>query len=389
MLQIQDRNEKETDSTSIRVAILEFAIGGGLGISITDGVSSHDESVIGRSGFADLAAEGLAMSTCLISDMTGLKNAEVHCVWDTQLGACPFANVVLHPTRTKRTLEELLVDWGSVANLCDVAVIIAPESNGLLHDIIESMRSGTCRLLNCSPEFIAAGSDKWESYERLNGFCRQPNTVLGSSFLSSPKLLDDRNGLILKPRDGVGSDSVQFFASHSELQIEMRNRYRKAFDTTEPKKTDLNRLDQWLVQEFVPGIAGSISIVCGRNSQIVLPTMTQRIERDALQCLRYTGSDGYRKLIDDDESHLLAKTIVQHLPGTPLGWIGIDFVASANGPIVIEVNPRLTSSYIGLRKIVDRNLAAKILEADTAHFEPFNYPIQFKKHSGSFQVKQL
>ncbi|NIV10374.1 MAG: ATP-grasp domain-containing protein, partial [Aliifodinibius sp.] len=39
------------------------------------------------------------------------------------------------------------------------------------------------------------------------------------------------------------------------------------------------------------------------------------------------------------------------------GYVGVDMVLTNDEPVVVEVNPRLTTSYIGLRKVINFNLA--------------------------------
>ena len=50
------------------------------------------------------------------------------------------------------------------------------------------------------------------------------------------------------------------------------------------------------------------------------------------------------------------------LPGVR-GYLGVDLVLGPSGATVIEVNPRLTTSYVGLRRSIRENLAALILDA--------------------------
>ena len=47
------------------------------------------------------------------------------------------------------------------------------------------------------------------------------------------------------------------------------------------------------------------------------------------------------------------------------GYFGIDFVRTGAGPVVIEVNPRLTSSYAGLRPALGLNVAEWMVAAAT------------------------
>jgi hypothetical protein len=43
------------------------------------------------------------------------------------------------------------------------------------------------------------------------------------------------------------------------------------------------------------------------------------------------------------------------------GYVGVDLVATASGPVVLEVNPRLTTSYCGLRLALQVNAAELVL----------------------------
>ena len=50
------------------------------------------------------------------------------------------------------------------------------------------------------------------------------------------------------------------------------------------------------------------------------------------------------------------------LPGLR-GYVGVDLVLTDTGPVVIEVNPRLTTAYLGVRAVLDENVAAMALAA--------------------------
>ena len=57
----------------------------------------------------------------------------------------------------------------------------------------------------------------------------------------------------------------------------------------------------------------------------------------------------------------LARRIAAAIPGLR-GFVGVDFVLGIDGrATVLEVNPRLTSAYVGLSARLGRNLAAEIL----------------------------
>lgn len=57
----------------------------------------------------------------------------------------------------------------------------------------------------------------------------------------------------------------------------------------------------------------------------------------------------------------LARRVVDCVPGLQ-GYFGLDVVCTPTGVQLIEINPRLTTSYIGLRQLARGNLMACLLE---------------------------
>ena len=45
------------------------------------------------------------------------------------------------------------------------------------------------------------------------------------------------------------------------------------------------------------------------------------------------------------------------------GYIGVDVVLTSSEAVVIEINPRLTTAYLGVRKAVEANVAALAIAA--------------------------
>jgi predicted ATP-grasp superfamily ATP-dependent carboligase len=60
------------------------------------------------------------------------------------------------------------------------------------------------------------------------------------------------------------------------------------------------------------------------------------------------------------EVETIALQVARALPGLR-GFVGFDLVAAPQGPVVIEVNPRLTCAYVGLSQRLGRNLARDVL----------------------------
>jgi predicted ATP-grasp superfamily ATP-dependent carboligase len=115
-------------------------------------------------------------------------------------------------------------------------------------------------------------------------------------------------------------------------------------------------------EEFVPGLAASVAVLCGPAGNHSLPTCQQRLSADG----RFTYLGGRLPLEPplDQRARRLAEAAVAALP-QPRGYIGVDLVlgdaADGSGDRVIEINPRLTTSYVGLRAAAKSNLAAAML----------------------------
>ena len=57
----------------------------------------------------------------------------------------------------------------------------------------------------------------------------------------------------------------------------------------------------------------------------------------------------------------LARRVVAAVPGL-WGYVGVDLVLTRDGPVVLEVNPRLTTSYCALRSSMGLDVAALVLD---------------------------
>jgi tyramine---L-glutamate ligase len=73
-------------------------------------------------------------------------------------------------------------------------------------------------------------------------------------------------------------------------------------------------------------------------------------------------------------------------PAGPVGWLGIDLVLGDDpegaDDVVIEVNPRLTTSYLGLRRLARDNLAAALLAVAVGEPARLSFgcePLQFAR----------
>ncbi len=262
--------------------------------------------------------EGQAMLSCLVEDFGRVPDVEV-----------------LMVTATEPQNEEAA--FKTLAAQADWSLVIAPEFDDLLLTRCDWVEAAGGRLLGPSCEAVRVAADKWETYKLLHTHgIPAPRTWLGKD----PTLPDAAHGpTICKPRWGAGSQGVSLLASGSDV----------------PADAD------WLVQEFVPGVAASVAFLAGPTTVMALAPAYQLLSTDGT--FRYLG--GRLPLSPDlvARATTLARRALEVLPGA-FGYLGVDLVlgeTDGSGDVVIEINPRLTTSYVGLRELAEDNLAEWLL----------------------------
>ena len=101
-------------------------------------------------------------------------------------------------------------------------------------------------------------------------------------------------------------------------------------------------------------------MLCMKGEAWVLSCNRQLIEQ-ANDSFHYHGGilNGLQRYWTQFE--LLARQVAQAMPGLA-GYVGIDVMIGDAGIQVLEVNPRLTTSYAGLEQAIGRNPAKLILD---------------------------
>jgi predicted ATP-grasp superfamily ATP-dependent carboligase len=120
-----------------------------------------------------------------------------------------------------------------------------------------------------------------------------------------------------------------------------------------------------IITPYVEGIAASVLVITGERGGAPLRACAQDLSRSG--DFAYRG--GWLPLAPPLEARArrLALDAVESVSGL-VGFAGVDMILDAEGPgvprdVVVEVNARLTTSYVGLRAHARTNLAAAWLAA--------------------------
>jgi predicted ATP-grasp superfamily ATP-dependent carboligase len=292
-----------------------------------------------------LLREGAAMLTAVAADFAALADTQVTVLWDARLAT---------PRDLERTRNVKLVlihspgehrdQLAACATRADYALVIAPEFDGHLQSIAQDVVQSGGRLISPDPEFIDLASDKHRTAAHLSA--HGVNVPVGIPLEAGQTLPADFSyPAVLKPRDGAGSTDVRLIAtSHAAVQC--------------PPPLRPSRLER-----CCQGSPASVAALCGPHSFALLPPCAQRLSGDAQ--FTYLGGEVPLAPALAARAQSLANRAFEVLPRTQ-GFVGLDIVLgdnpSGDDDVVIEVNPRLTTSYVGLRAVVCENLAAAILQ---------------------------
>ncbi len=239
----------------------------------------------------------------------------------------PTAGTLLDTGKAIRTgrFEEAVM---TISRECDGALVLAPDE--ILGDLTEIVESNTVNL-GCPAGSVRLCADKLECTRALE---REKIPV--------PKTIgrgEYRGDFVIKPRFGCASEGV--------------------------KKSSSGKLvENIIATRFIDGEHLSVSLIAGKT-QLPLTVNRQLIEIN--DKISYKGGivpyhcERNKEVID------AAKKTVKTLGCR--GYAGVDIVLG-DKPYVVDVNPRPTTSIIGITRVIDAELADLILKARFGELPP-------------------
>jgi predicted ATP-grasp superfamily ATP-dependent carboligase len=320
----------------MKILVHEFASGGGFA---------------GRDVPPTLAREGAAIRAALIADLAALGRHAIVTTTDMRFPLAAPAGVEVVPVRAGQpALSDTLIE------AADAVWLVAPEIGGCLERIAARVERKGKRLLGPGAAAIRRASDKAGLSRR---FARRdvPHPVTRVLRPGADAAAEARTigfPVVVKPGRGAGCSGVCLARTWRNL--------RKAIDVAGRARAG----GSVLLQRYVPGTAASVSLLSDGRRSVALSVNAQSVR--ASNRFSYHGG---RTPFD----HPLAARAIDvsvracsALSGLR-GYIGVDLVLTESEAIVIEVNPRLTTAYLGVRSALSgdagngANIAAMIIAA--------------------------
>ena len=357
------------------IFIFEFVSGGGYNqVDIPSSLSCEGFGML-RSIIADFKAMDFIISTILdyrIYFLSNLLEADIIHKVDAKDN---YINIFKNQVRNSKYI-----------------FIIAPEFSNILYELTEIAKKYKKIILSVDLEGIKLGTSKIITYSFFKkNKINTPKTYLIPSrnkkfdleFIIQ-KFKELKRPIIIKPEDGVGAESIFYFGSENQI--------REFFHSLD-NSFEYNR--SYILQEFIDGRDLSISLIgdsSNLNSQIATPIFlsinSQDVEIRNLKIKSeyfggYTPVQGQKKILN-----YLSKILNKINLSKFSGYFGIDFIQKKNKTIhFLEINPRLTTSYIGLRNVIDINPVELILNSKLNSMKPIK--LKYHSHSNFSRVELI
>ena len=284
-----------------------------------------------------LLQEGRGMVDALATDFAA-AGFEVQRMIDTSV--CPSPNnrsaeQMYHTVNSSADERPLFIE---LAQASDATMVIAPETDNALSERVRWTLEAGGQLLGPDLRVTELATDKHQLAEHLSA-CGIP-VVEGIALAAGSRLpADVPYPAVIKPRDGAGSQ-----------QMYLLKQLNPSLHTPVAAR----------LEPYLEGLPISVSILAGPGGICPLPACRQLLSDDG----KFTYLGGSLPL-DPHHAERGTRLAVRAAAacGTLRGFLGVDLILGSNvdEDRVIEINPRLTTSYLLLRRATEENLASAIV----------------------------
>jgi len=303
-------------------------------------------SFSGWEGFR-AAMEGYAMLKCISKDVS-LKHSV------TVMVGSNIQNI--YPIEADRIIliskhENPYIILKKLASQFDYVITIAPAQK--LPEIIGIVEKNGGKSLGPCLKTVRTCSNKYLLYRALKrGNIPTPKTHRSTFKLEEAliKAKEINPPFVVKPVDGVGCIGVSLVNDVNDMG--------KA--VIKAKSNTLK--NYFIIQEFINGVNASACIIGNGLNVKILSINLQYIDlKTPDRESSYNGG-----LIPTKLNGNILNILIEAMKTLKClyGFIGVDFITSNNTPYITDVNPRITTSYIGLRKIVNVNIPDMIISGN-------------------------
>jgi predicted ATP-grasp superfamily ATP-dependent carboligase len=296
---------------------------------------------------SSLVREGDAMLFALLKDLADIPGLSLLALWDSRLARSTHAA----PTVDWMDVEpnnEIMSRLQCAIEQVDAVWPIAPETGGVLESICALVRDKGKALLNTQADGVRLAASKLLTATRLRD---KGVPVVATQRWQSPSAHPPFPfPMVIKADDGVGCENTRIIANPLHWD----------------EFTGHDHSGGWAIQPLLDGESLSLCGLFAKGQAILLSVNRQHIQQQG-NTFRLNGCSVN---VIRDENGIFSGLIRQIAAAIPelWGYNGVDLIRNKEGIHVLEINPRLTSSYAGLRAALGVNPAQLVIDLfDSGH----------------------
>jgi predicted ATP-grasp superfamily ATP-dependent carboligase len=309
------------------------------------------------------------MLSAVVEDLSQIPDVKVVTTWDSRAGPKPYHNarvILINESLgmfvdcsgrygpSRRSTPQ--IDWFKpLSARCDATLLIAPEFDDILGGLSLRVETTGRALLSSSSAAVRQCADKLKLASLLERSCVATISThnlrwdYASQLAASAYCL--QFPLVIKPRDGAGSQNTYLVKNWD------------GFEWLRDSRGMYERVREFVWQLFIPGKPVSVALMIPESGgePEVFPVAEQLLSDDGR--FFYQGGRIPARAVDPETIQTAALAACRCVPGLR-GYVGVDLIVPMNQqspPVVVEINPRLTTSYLGYRELAIDNLAERML----------------------------
>jgi len=284
-----------------------------------------------------LVNEGRLMLNGLLDGLYEVKAIELMVMLDWRL--CESFNIAGVNTFVIRPEHDTSKEFQRLAAHCDAIWPVAPEFDSILKTLCQQVQALNKLLLTSPERAVELAGNKWLTFQQLTR--HQIATV-------DTWLIDDwvysSGEWIVKPVDGAGCNDSHLLSSQQDFAILTRQLAVKG---------------QFIIQPHLQGEKVSLSCLFRQGRAWLLCANLQRFHvvngQYHLQEIEVNYCSDFNRYVE------IVRAIAGAFPDL-WGYAGIDLIETADNIRVLEINPRLTTSFVAIKAATGINVGQCVME---------------------------
>lgn len=289
-----------------------------------------------------LLQEAYLMRNALLDDLESINHIEVLVLLDERVMQCENTENSRFNYLTIDQKTDLIGLLTAQQSRYDAVWLIAPETDGILARWCHFFTQQSKLLMTSGQLAVEICQDKLATFRHL----QQAGIPCIPSQRFNPSMDIKSHMSVVKVNDSVGCDEV--------FLLESEEHWKKVLVRLAKEK-------QYIIQPYIAGENLSLSCLFYQGQAYFICCNQQHIHIKAQQfvlsaCTVNVHPERWQQY------QLLCQQVADSMPQL-FGFVGIDIIQMPTGEtLIIEINPRLTTSFAGIKQALGLNVAACVID---------------------------